>query len=107
MTRTTNPDPPARFTVFVDDNFHYMDPTERYREGEFDTYAAAVAACQAIVDDFLTEHHRPGMSAAELLTAYKTYGEDPFVVPRPPDGPSFSAWGYAEKRCGAMCAARG
>jgi hypothetical protein len=103
----TNPDPSGKFTVFVDDNFHYMDASERYREGEFDTYAAAVAACQAIVDDFLVMNHRAGMSAGELLAAYKTFGEDPFIVPGPPEGPSFSAWDYAGRRCSAMCAERG
>lgn len=103
----TNPDPPAKFTVFVDDNFHYMDPSERYRKGEFDTYAAAVAACEAIVEDFLSANHRSGMIAGELLAAYKTFGEDPFIVPGPPAGPSFSAWDCAARRCSAMCGERG
>lgn len=40
-----------KFTVLVDDNYHYSDPDERYTLGEFDTLEAAIAACQTIVDD--------------------------------------------------------
>ena len=103
----TASDPPTRFTVLVTDNFHHTDPPERHHEGAFDTYAAAVAACQAMVDDFLTQNYRPGMSAAELLAAYQSFGEEPFIVPPPPEDPSFSAWDYAGRRCGAICAERG
>jgi hypothetical protein len=103
----TNPDPPARFTVFVNDNFHPTDPLERYSQRGFHTYAAAVAACEAIVDDFLAANHRPGMTAGELLDAFKTFGEEPFIVPAPPAGPSFSAWDYAGRRCSAICAEGG
>ena len=34
------------YTVFVDDNFHYMDESERYKLGEFVDCASAVAACK-------------------------------------------------------------
>src|SRR5437879_6107440 len=37
------------YTVFVDDNFHYMDESERYKLGEFADCASAVAACKQIV----------------------------------------------------------
>ena len=41
------------YTVFVDDNFHYMDESERYKLGEFADCASAMAACKQIVDEFL------------------------------------------------------
>ena len=43
------------YTVFVDDNFHYMDESERYKLGEFPDCASAVAACKQIVDEFFEE----------------------------------------------------
>jgi hypothetical protein len=43
-----------RYTVLVDDNFHYMDKDERYSLGEFESLDAAIAVCKKIVDDCLT-----------------------------------------------------
>lgn len=68
-----------RYRVLVDDNFHYMDESERDQLGEFDTLEDAVLACKRIVDEFLISNYRPGMTVAELLTQYAFYGEDPFV----------------------------
>ena len=42
-----------KYTVYVDDKFHYMDEDERYKLGEFEDCAAAIAACRRIVDEFL------------------------------------------------------
>ncbi len=41
------------YTVRVDDNFHYMDSSERYTAGEYDTWDEALAKAQSIVDDYL------------------------------------------------------
>ena len=88
------------FTVWVDDNYHFMDEGERYKLGDFATEAQALAAAKAIVDEFLLEHYIPGMSAEQLLAGYKQYGEDPwFVSTEQP----FSAWRYAEERCRKIC----
>ena len=38
-----------KYIVEVDDNFHYMDESERYRLGEFDSCAAAIAACKQLI----------------------------------------------------------
>jgi hypothetical protein len=70
----------------------------------FDTADEALAACQRMVDDDLRELHKPGMTAAALLTAYRALGDDPFLVPV--DGaPSvkFDAWTHAERRCAVIC----
>jgi hypothetical protein len=93
------------YRVFVDDNFHYMDEDERELVGEFATYDEALAACQAIVDRFLVAQHRPGMASEELFSGYRTFGEDPFIVgPKLEHSEPFSAWKYAERRCGELCA---
>lgn len=107
QTRTAaGGDQPVRFTVWVDDNFAYMDETERYALGSFDTLEQAVRHCQARVDGFLVSHYQPGMSAAELYAAYTSFGEDPFILPRTGAQP-FSAWQYAKQRCETLCAPPG
>jgi hypothetical protein len=90
------------YTVFVDDNSHYQDESERYKLGEFETYGEALAAAKKLVDDFLNSAYRDGMSAKALLDSYKMYGEDPFIVPDRDDD-RFSAWDYAGKRCEEIC----
>lgn len=91
-----------KYTVCVDDNFHYMDEEERYSLGEFETLEAAIDACKNNVDDFLLEHYKPRMSADDLCSGYKMFGEDPFIVGAETPVP-FSAWGYAEKRSTEIC----
>ena len=38
------------YRVLVDDNYHYMDESERWTQGEYATYADALAACERLVD---------------------------------------------------------
>jgi hypothetical protein len=90
------------FKVFVDDNYHYQDESERYEQGEYESYEAAVAACKLIVDQYLAGAFKEGMNAAELYKSYVSFGEDPFVVPNP-EGVLFSAWDYAKQRCLEIC----
>ena len=90
-----------RYVVLVDDNFHHMDEGETYKLGEFDDCRAAVDACKKMVDSFLLEVFKPGMTADELWKIYSAFGEDPFIAG--PDGPGepcrFSGWDYARQRC--------
>ena len=91
-----------QYQVFVDDNFHYMDESERYQLGDFDSLEAAVTACKRIVDEFLVLNHHVGMSSGELLTNYALYGEDPFVFSGDGTVP-FSARDYASVRVREIC----
>jgi hypothetical protein len=87
------------YTVMVDDNFDYMEEEERQALGSFATAEEAVAACKACVDASLTHLCKRGMSAAELLDQYRSFGDDPFVIAPPGAGRiDFSAWSYAEER---------
>lgn len=90
------------FTVFVDDNFHYMDEDERYCLGSFDTLEEAVAACKGIVEEFLAANYKPGMKPEELYRTYTCMGEDPWIRGGGAGVP-FSAWTYAEARCAEIC----
>lgn len=90
------------FEVFVDDNFHYQDESERYMYGEYETYEAAVEACRRIIDRDLLHLYRQGEGAAELYFSYTSFGEDPFVRPSSPNE-RFSVWEYAKQRCDEIC----
>ena len=87
-----------RYEVFVDDNFHYQDESERYKYGEYDTYEAAVEACKKIVDQELSHLYRDDETALELYSSYTSFGEDPFIRPASRTD-RFSAWEYARQRC--------
>jgi hypothetical protein len=93
------------YRVVVADNFHYMEDDKNAGAGVFESYDAAVAACREIVDRSLAWHHRPGMTAARLYDTYIDFGDDPFVaaIGDAPLGEKFSAWAYAERRCGEIC----
>lgn len=83
-----------KYTVYVDDNFHYMDESERYKLGEFDDCAAAIAACKQIVDECLL--HNCG-KAEDWYVTYLMFGEDPFIHTDDPIC-KFSARDYARER---------
>ena len=88
------------YTVYIDDNFHYMDEDARIKHGEYSTLPEAVQACEAIVDACLTRAYEPGMSAHKLYEGYVAAGDDPFIAG---PGANFSAWTYARQRCEALC----
>jgi hypothetical protein len=93
----------AGYKVLIDDNYHFMDESERIQHGVFDTADEAIAACKLIVDECL-EPIQPGITAAALYEQYKGFGDDPFILPVDPDEApvSFSAWAYAKERCEAL-----
>ena len=90
----------TRFKVMVDDNFHYMDESERYELGEFDSLEEAITACQRRVDGDLRSMFNSEDSAEDLYKRYTSFGEDPFIVATGPtdDKVAFSAWDYAKER---------
>jgi len=89
------------YKVLVDDNFHYMDESERYQHGEFNSCESAIAACKRIVDEFLLPESKSRGTAEELLRIYMMFGEDPFIITGDPTC-KFSAWDYARERCGQL-----
>jgi hypothetical protein len=90
------------FTVLVDDNFHYMDESERTEVGSFATAEEALAEARRIVDLSLQEFYKPGISSGELMSAYCMFGEDPFIRSDESACP-FSARDYARARCVELC----
>lgn len=95
----------AKYKVMVDDNFHYQNSEERYQHGQYDDLEDARSACAIIVVDSLRGLIKPGMSATELFDAYKSFGDDPFIVATDDSGTNinFSAWEYAQEQCRLLC----
>lgn len=90
------------YTVYVDDNYHYMDESERRKHGKYKTYKRGVKVAKKLVDRYLASAYWPWMSEEKLLRSYTGFGPDPFVVPDDGD-PSFSAFTYAKERCRIIC----
>lgn len=95
----------AKFKVYVDDNYHYMDEEARYTCGEYGSYDEALVVCKNIVDEFLKTALASDKTktAKTLLKEYKNFGEAPFICPTPSNSVPFSAWSYAEQRCKELC----
>jgi hypothetical protein len=91
----------GKFTVYVDDNFHYQEEDERYVSGECDRYEEALTLCKTVVDEFLDDAIDQ-KSADALYEYYKDFGPDPFIRPDLLNS-RFSAWGYAKERCEILC----
>ena len=90
-----------KYQVCTDDNFHYMDETERIDGNSYDTYEEAVENARRIVDRSLRwerlQSYDPN-DPDKLYDRYQDFGNDPFVRPDGPDH-HFSAWDYAKERC--------
>ena len=87
-----------KYIVYVDDNFHLGDESERYKHGEYETREEAVNICKKLVDDYFSEIEKGEFSFKELWEGYMLYGEDPFIS-NDDEGKHFSAWDYAKERC--------
>jgi hypothetical protein len=58
-----------KYQVFIDDNFHYMDPEHQSAGQQFATLEEAVEYCKKHVDDWLIYAYRLGMPPYELLVS--------------------------------------
>jgi hypothetical protein len=86
-----------KYKVIVDDNFHFMDESESYGSGVFDTYEEAVAKCKEIIDEFLESAKKPDENAEQLYSTFVMYGETPHIHGEKLG--DFSATVYAKQRC--------
>jgi len=86
------------YIVYVDDNFHDGDESERYKLGEFETRDEALNACKAKVDEYFEKITKGEYSFKELWEGYMLYGEDPFIF-NDDQSDKFSAWDYAKQKC--------
>ncbi|MGH8616582.1 MAG: hypothetical protein ACREUW_02740 [Burkholderiales bacterium] len=75
--------------------------------GEFEGQPEAIAAAKRLIDDFLQQECKPGMTADTLFGHYQTFGQVPCVLRS--DGKTigntgFSALDYAKTRSAELCA---
>ena len=50
-----------------------------------------------IVDDFMRQGYREGLTFKDMWEGYMMFGEDPFIESDDPEC-KFSAWSYAKER---------
>jgi len=87
------------FKVYVDNNAHGPDNSERYLKGNYNDRLTAIHVCKQIVDDFLENAYMGGKTESQLWQEYTQWGEDPFIVGEDDkNNCSFSAWDYAKER---------
>ena len=90
------------YRVYLDANFRLMDTSARTMTGEYASYAQAVAAARELIDGVLESEYHKSMRAEELMHAYMTRGEEPFIIPDDEHAP-FNGREYATARCQALC----
>jgi hypothetical protein len=100
--RRSSPDVRHTYNVFVDDNFHYTDESQRYAHGEFESCESAIDACKRIVDEFFFSYDLESATPEYLWQQYAFFGEDPFIVSTDSNC-RFSARDYASRRCREIC----
>lgn len=90
------------YTIYINDNFHYMNPDERITGPTFNTAEEAVAECKRIVDRnlrWLRLGAKDPNDPKGLYRRYVSFGDDPLIKADGPNQKLFSAWTYAEERC--------
>jgi len=73
-----------------------MDEDYREPDGEYDTLEEAIAVCRGLTEASLEDLYIPGLTAAELVARYQTFGLDPWIMSAQ-GGVPFSAWKYVEQ----------
>jgi hypothetical protein len=69
----------GQFKIFVDDNYHYMDESERYAVGSYDSLEEAVSKCEEITIRSLRDLYENGITPETLRSQWAMFGEDPYV----------------------------
>lgn len=93
-----------KYHLRVYGNFHYMDESEAYNLGQYETYEDAIVAAKAIVEGFFVHNWKSGVEAKHLLEQYYQFGEDPIILPNEPgENPSFSARTYTQENYKIIC----
>lgn len=93
-------EPAKEYEVLVDDNFHFMDESERSSMGSFATLREALSLCLEIIGRDILQGDCEHKTAEEINNAYMMMGEDPHIVG--PHKMPFSAWDYAKDLATAL-----
>jgi len=69
-----------KYKVCIDDNYHYMDESERSSAGSYDSLDEAIAKCKSMTIDSLKSFYEEGITPEELSAQWAMFGEDPFII---------------------------
>jgi hypothetical protein len=67
------------YNIKIDDNYHYMDESERRDGGIYDTPEKAMEECERITTQSLNELYEEGMDPIKLSSRWSLFGDDPFI----------------------------
>ena len=66
--------------VYIDDNYHYMDESERITAGSYNSLEKAIEKCKKITIISLKHLFEKGMTPEKLSAQWSMFGDDPFIV---------------------------
>ena len=70
----------GEYKVYVDDNYHYGDESERSTVGSYHSLEKAIEACKAITIRSLEDLYEEGISPEKLRAQWSMFGDDPFII---------------------------
>jgi len=70
----------AKYKVCVDDNYHYMDESERYTAGSYNSPEKALKKCKKLTIRSLEDLCEKEITPEKLSAQWSMFGEDPFIV---------------------------
>lgn len=89
-----------KYEVKVDDNYHYMDESERYNAGSFSSLEKAVEKCKEVTVNSLKDCYEEGTTPEKLSAQWAMFGDDPFIQGAPEGEIPFSARSFVtEELC--------
>ena len=68
-----------KYKIYVDDNYHYMDESERHVADSYSSLEEAVERCKELTIKSLEEFYEDGITPENLSAQWAMFGEDPFV----------------------------
>jgi hypothetical protein len=68
-----------KYKIYVDDNYHYMDESERYVADSYSSLEEAVERCKELTIKSLEDLYEDGITPENLSAQWAMFGEDPFV----------------------------
>ena len=69
-----------KYKVYIDDNYHYMDESERYAVGSYHSMEEAIEKCKEITIRSLEDLFEEGITPEKLSAQWSMFGDDPFII---------------------------
>ena len=69
-----------KYKVYIDDNYNYMDESERYEVGSYNSLEKAIEKCKKITIRSLEDLYEKGITPEKLSAQWSMFGDDPFIV---------------------------